>query len=128
MQKQLFMTGLLAATIGATPALAADVAGGSYDSDNVETGGSTLFGSGDAGLKLAGSSAYIDLAGGPIAQSDNAISRGADGLGNYYLKGEDINWLAGLIMGDTKIAQVWKSDVAYNGTTTSIDEKLATGH
>ncbi|SDI73592.1 Slam-dependent surface lipoprotein [Billgrantia gudaonensis] len=121
MKAQLVLTSLLAAAIGATPALAADVAGGSSDPDNVETGGSTLFGSGDAGLKLAGSSAYIDLAGGPIAQSNNAISRGADGLGNYYLKGEDINFLAGLIMGDTKIAQVWKSDVAYNGSTTRIN-------
>lgn len=107
MKKRLFVTSLLATAISATSAFAA-VEGGSSDTANVSTGSSTLFGSGDAGIKLAGSSAYIDLAGGPIAQSNSAISGGADGLGNYYLEGGDINFLAGLILGDTKIAQVWK--------------------
>ena len=59
--------------------------------------------------------------GGPIAQSNNAINRGPDASGNYYLKGSDINFLAGLILGNTQIAQVWRNDVVYNGDTTTIN-------
>lgn len=115
------------ALIGASLALAAShapaatVLGDSFNDANVKAAPSTLFGSGNAGLIFNGGSAAIDLAGGPIAQSNNAINRGPDASGNYYLKGSDINFLAGLILGDTQIAQVWRNDVAYNGDTTTIN-------
>jgi hypothetical protein len=115
------------ALIGASLALAAShapaatVLGGTSNAANVNPASSTLFGSGNAGLIFNGGSAAIDLAGGPIAQSNNAISRGPDASGNYYLKGSDINFLAGLILGNTQIAQVWRNDVVYNGDTTTIN-------
>ncbi len=115
------------ALIGASLALAAShapaatVLGGTSNAANVNPASSTLFGSGNAGLIFNGGSAAIDLAGGPIAQSNNAINRGPDTSGNYYLKGSDINFLAGLILGNTQIAQVWRNDVAYNGDTTTIN-------
>jgi len=115
------------ALIGASLALAAShapaatVLGGTSNDTNVDWASSTLFGSGNAGLIFNGGSAAIDLAGGPIAQSNNAISRGPDASGNYYLKGSDINFLAGLILGNTQIAQVWRNDVVYNGDTTTIN-------
>lgn len=115
------------ALIGASLALAAShapaatVLGGTSNSANVNPASSTLFGSGNAGLIFNGGSAAIDLAGGPVAQSNNAISRGPDASGNYYLKGSDINFLAGLILGNTQIAQVWRNNVVYNGDTTTIN-------
>ncbi|CAM3740469.1 Slam-dependent surface lipoprotein [Castellaniella denitrificans] len=115
------------ALIGASLALAAShapaatVLGGTSNAANVNPASSTLFGSGNAGLIFNGGSAAIDLAGGPVAQSNNAISRGPDASGNYYLKGSDINFLAGLILGNTQIAQVWRNDVVYNGDTTTIN-------
>ncbi|MGB6242927.1 MAG: Slam-dependent surface lipoprotein [Castellaniella sp.] len=105
----------------ASQASAATVLGGTSNAANVNPASSTLFGSGNAGLIFNGGSAAIDLAGGPIAQSNNAISRGPDASGNTYLKGSDINFLAGLILGDTQIAQVWRNDVVYNGGTTTIN-------
>lgn len=120
MQKTV-LTLALALSFAGTAAVAAEVKGGSTNTATVVAGSSTLFGSGSAGLKLAGSSAYINLAGGPVAQSNNAIARGPESNGKTYLKGKDINILAGLVMGNTKIAQVWKNNVSYNGDTTSIN-------
>ena len=107
--------------LAASHAPAATVLGDSFNDANVKAAPSTLFGSGNAGLIFNGGSAAIDLAGGPIAQSNNAINRGPDVSGNTYLKGSDINFLAGLILGDTQIAQVWRNDVVYNGDTTTIN-------
>ncbi|MFD2447865.1 hypothetical protein ACFSQE_04980 [Vogesella fluminis] len=75
MQKTV-LTLALALSFAGTSAVAATVAGGSTNTATVVAGSSTLFGSGNAGLKLAGSSAYINLAGGPVTQSNNAIARG----------------------------------------------------
>ncbi|MHA3904110.1 Slam-dependent surface lipoprotein [Castellaniella sp. WN] len=107
--------------LAASHAPAATVLGGTSNAANVNPASSTLFGSGNAGLIFNGGSAAIDLAGGPVAQSNNAISRGPDASGNTYLKGSDINFLAGLILGNTQIAQVWRNDVVYNGDTTTIN-------
>ncbi|WP_225422450.1 Slam-dependent surface lipoprotein [Pseudomonas huaxiensis] len=108
-------------TLSATGAMAATVAGGSSAPAKVAPGQSNLFGSNNAGLSFAGSSTVIDIAGGPVAQSNNAIARGAESNGKTYLKGQDVNFLAGIVLGDTKVAQVWKNNVSYNGDTTTIN-------
>lgn len=121
MKKQILALAI-ATSLASVPAVAATVAGGSSDLAKVAPGQSSLFGSGNAGLFFNNdTSTVIDLAGGPVAQSNNAIARGPEANGKTYLKGKDINWLAGILLGDTKIAQVWKNDVSYNGDTTSIN-------
>jgi hypothetical protein len=101
---------------------AAEVAGGSSTPNLVQSGKSNLFGSERAGLFFNNnSSTVIDLAGGPVAQSNSSVGRPADANGKNYIKGKDVNILAGILLGDTKIGQTWKNDVAYNGQTTSIN-------
>lgn len=117
-----FRTTAIAAlfALGTGLAAAAPVGGGTSNSVNVAPAASAFpFDAGHAGLVFNNqSSLQIDLAGGPIHYADEAIARGADGSGNYYLRGEDIGFLPGLLFGD--IAQVWRNDVAYNGDTTTI--------
>jgi len=109
----------MAAALASVSAVGA-VKGGSTDETKVKAAPSTLFGSGNAGLQF-GSSAAIDLLGGPITQANNALARAAESNGKHYLKGSDINFLAGVMLGSTKIAQVWRNDVAFNGDTTTIN-------
>lgn len=111
----------VAFTLTSTGALAATVVGGSSNPAKVAAGQSNLFGSGNAGLKFNNASTVIDLAGGPVAQSNSAIVRGPEANGKTYLKGKDVNFLAGIVLGDTRVAQVWKNDVAFNGDTTTIN-------
>lgn len=120
MQKQALAIAIVM-TLGSTCAMAASVVGGSSAPAKVAPGQSNLFGTGNAGLSFAGSSTVIDIAGGPVAQSNNAIARGAESNGKTYLKGQDVNFLAGIVLGDTKVAQVWKNNVSYNGDTTTIN-------
>lgn len=111
----------IALTLGSASAMAATVVGGSSNPAKVVAGQSNLFGSNNAGLKFNGSSTVIDIAGGPVAQSNNAIARGPESNGKTYLKGQDVNFLAGIVLGDTKVAQVWKNNVSFNGDTTTIN-------
>lgn len=120
MKKQILALAI-ASALTSVSAVAATVAGGSSDASKVAPGQSNLFGSNNAGLSFAGSSTVIDLAGGPVAQSNSAIARGPEANGKTYLKGSDVNFLAGIVLGNTRIAQVWKNDVAFNGDTTSIN-------
>ena len=111
----------LISVLASSPALAATVIGGSTDSGAVAAAQSNLFGSNNAGLKFNAGSTVIDIAGGPVAQSNSAIARGPDSNGKTYIKGSDVNFLAGIVLGNTKIAQTWKNDVSYNGQTTTIN-------
>ncbi|MFV0454783.1 MAG: Slam-dependent surface lipoprotein [Pseudomonas sp.] len=120
MKKQILALAI-ASALTSVSAVAATVSGGSSDPAKVAPGQSNLFGSDHAGLSFAGSSTVIDLAGGPVAQSNKAIARGPEANGKTYLKGKDINFLAGILLGNTRIAQVWRNDVAFNGDTTSIN-------
>ncbi len=120
--KQRFLNVAVASALALTAASAlADVAGGTSNAANVAPAASAFpFTAGKAGLVFNnGSSFAIDLAGGPVAYANSAIARGPASNGKYYLRGEDINFLAGLLVGD--IAQVWRNDVVYNGQTTSIN-------
>ncbi len=120
--KQSLFRALLGAslTLATAHAPAATVLGGTSNAANVNPASSALFGSGNAGLIFNNSSAAIDLAGGPIAQTTNIFNRGPDANGNYYLMGGDLNFLTGLILSSTKIAQVWRNNSVYNGDTTTI--------
>lgn len=90
-------------------AVFADVQGGSSDPDGVETGESNhiLFGGGNSGVALNGASSYIDLAGGPINGSNNAIDDHGNGA---IMTPADMGLFGGL-----SVAQVWKADAAVNG-------------
>lgn len=120
--KQRLLTVALASALGLfAVSAAAQVAGGTSNSANVAPAASSFpFTSGKAGLSFHnGTSTAIDLAGGPIQYANAAIARGPDGSGNTYLRGQDINFLFGLVVGD--IAQVWRNDVVFNGQTTAIN-------
>lgn len=122
--KQRLLTVAVASALALFAASAsADVAGGTSNSANVAptpASGLPFFAPDRAGLVFHnGGSFHIDLANGPIQYANAAIARGPDGSGNYYLRGEDIGFLPGLLFGD--IAQVWRNDVVYNGKTTAIN-------
>lgn len=120
--KQRLLTAAALSTLALFAASAsADVAGGTSNASNVAPAESSFpFTSGKAGLIFNNSGSFaIDLAGGPIQYANSAITRGPNGSGNYYLRGEDIGFLPGLLFGD--IAQVWRNDVVYNGQTTAIN-------
>ncbi|MBB4845284.1 hypothetical protein HNP55_003831 [Paucibacter oligotrophus] len=99
---------------------AATVEGDSSDLAKVKPGQSTLFGSANAGLSFNNTSTVIDLAGGPVLQVSKAIARGVEANGKSYIKGRDVNFLAGILLGDKKIAQVWHNEVSHDGASTSI--------
>ncbi|AHA20440.1 hypothetical protein PA1R_gp4533 [Pseudomonas aeruginosa PA1R] len=111
----------IATSLLSLSSVAATVTGGSSDAGKVAAKQSNLFGSGNAGLSFNGSSTVIDLAGGPVGQANKAIARGPESNGKTYLKGKDVNFLAGVVLGDTRIAQVWKNNVSFNGDTTTIN-------
>lgn len=119
MKKSLLIVAM-AAAFGSTSALAVTVEGGSSDYTNVTPGLSnfSLFTTGYSGLSLSGSD-RIDLYYGPIKGANTAIAdtsaAATDAFGNRYLLGGHINWLAGILLGSTKIAQVW-STPASNGS------------
>ena len=122
--KQRLLTVAVASALALFAASAsADVAGGTSNSANVAptpASGLPFFAPDRAGLVFHnGGSFHIDLANGPIQYANAAIARGPDGSGNYYLRGEDIGFLPGLLFGD--IAQVWRNDVVYNVKTTAIN-------
>jgi hypothetical protein len=104
------------ALVGSGTAFAAspNVEGGSSDISGVETGESNhiLFGGGNSGVALNGASSYIDLAGGPINGSNNAIND--HGNGAIMTPGD-----MGLPNLPIDIAQVWKADAAVNGGGTT---------
>lgn len=120
MQKQALAVAIVMA-LGSASAMAATVVGGSSNPAKVAAGQSNMFGSNNAGLSFYGSSIVLDLANGPVAQADQAIGLGPDPSGHSYLKGKDVNFLAGVLLGDTKIAQLWRNSIVFNGDTTKIN-------
>ncbi len=100
------------ALVGSGTAFAAspNVEGGSSDISGVETGESNhiLFGGSNSGVALNGASSYIDLAGGPINGSNNAIND--HGNGAIMTPGD-----MGLPDLPIDVAQVWRADASVNG-------------
>lgn len=89
----------------------ADVEGGSSDPDGVETGESNhiLFGGGNSGVALNGAGSYIDLAGGPINGSNNAIDD--HGNGAILTPGD-----MGMPDLPIDVAQVWRASESVSGS------------
>lgn len=105
------LTLAIMALMGSSTAFAAspNVEGGSSDIFGVETGASDhiLFDGDNSGVALNGASSYIDLAGGPINGSNNAIDDHGNGA---IMTPADMGLFGGL-----SVAQVWKADAAVNG-------------
>lgn len=99
------------ALAGSSAAFAASpyVQGGSSDTSGVETGKSNhiLFNGKNSGVALNGAGSYIDLAGGPINGSNNAIADHGNGA---IMTPADMGLFGGL-----SVAQVWKADASVNG-------------
>jgi len=110
--KKSTLTLAIMALMGSSTAFAAspNVEGGSSDISGVETGASDhiLFDGDNSGVALNGAGSYIDLAGGPINGSNNAIDD--HGNGAIMTPGD-----MGLPNLPIDVAQVWKADAAVNG-------------
>lgn len=109
--KKSTLTLAIMALVGSGAAFAAspNVQGGSSDTSGVETGKSnhTLFKGNNSGVALNGASSYIDLAGGPVNGSNNAIDDHGNGA---IMTPADMGLFGGL-----SVAQVWKADASVNG-------------
>lgn len=124
MKKSLLVLAM-AAAFGSMPAFAVNVQGDS-SGPNVDPRQSdfALFTTGYSGLSLSGSDS-IDLYYGPIKGSNDAIAdtsaAATDSYGNHYLLGKHINWLAGILLGNTKIAQVWSTTASEGSANFSVN-------
>jgi len=100
------------ALVGSGAALAAspNVQGGTSNSSGVAVGSSNhgTFGGGNSGVALNGASTRIDLAGGPINGSNNAIAARGNGT---ILTPADM----GMLPLPINVAQVWKDTESVNG-------------
>ncbi|MGO2137102.1 MAG: Slam-dependent surface lipoprotein [Marinobacter sp.] len=109
--KKSTLTLAIMALVGSGAAFAAspNVQGGSSDTSGVETGKSdhSLFKGNNSGVALNGASSYIDLAGGPVNGSNNAIDDHGNGA---IMTPADMGLFGGL-----SVAQVWKADASVNG-------------
>jgi len=109
--KKSTLTLAIVALMGSITAFAAspNVEGGSSDIFGVETGASDhiLFDGDNSGVALNGAGSYIDLAGGPINGSNNAIDDHGNGA---IMTPADMGLFGGL-----SVAQVWKADASVNG-------------
>lgn len=109
--KKSTLTLAIMALVGSGAAFAAspNVQGGSSDISGVETGKSNhiLFNGNNSGIALNGAGSYIDLAGGPINGSNNAIDDHGNGA---IMTPADMGLFGGL-----SVAQVWKADASVNG-------------
>lgn len=95
---------------GAAMAASPNVKGGTSDSTGVAVGtpsNHSMFGGGNSGVKLNNSGAFIDLAGGPIKGSNNAIAARGNGT---ILKPADMGMPALPI----NVAQVWKDTASVS--------------
>lgn len=95
---------------GAAMAASPNVKGGTSDSTGVAVGtpsNHSMFGGGNSGVKLNNRGAFIDLAGGPIKGSNNAIAARGNGT---ILKPADMGMPALPI----NVAQVWKDTASVS--------------
>src|SRR5690554_6674173 len=110
--KKSTLTLAIMALIGSGAAMAAspNVKGGTSDSTGVAVGtpsNHSMFGGGNAGVKLNNSGAFIDLVGGPIKGSNNTIAARGNGA---ILKPADMGMPALPI----NVAQVWKDTASVS--------------